>query len=158
VGLFSYYIKSTIKKILFWFSVLFYLISLVNISITSPWHGVESRGIELLLLGWIQTFFGIVTLNIFSALPWLGNIAIFLTFIFIYLDQNKKFCILSSLFGVVCTSSFLFNPHVMMGADLSMITVNVEIGTYMWCGSSVLLFLSVWFIQNMPNKSFKQDK
>ena len=152
VGLVSYYIKNTLKKTLFWLALFFYFLSLINICISSPWHGVEDRGYILLLLGWIQTLFGLFTFNILAALPWLGNIAIFFTLIFLYFEFNKRLCLFSAFFSVVCVLSFIYNPNVMLGADLSMITVKVNVGVYMWLTSAVLLVLSAFFVQYMPNK------
>jgi hypothetical protein len=157
VGLVSYYIKSIVTNSLFWFALLLYLLSLVNISITSPRSGEEFRGYELLLIGALQTYFGLVTFNILSALPWLGNIAMFLTFIFIYSKQSKKLCLISALFGMACTLSFLFNPYAMLGQNMKLIIVKENTGAYLWVISSVLLFLSALFAQEMPNKKINKD-
>jgi hypothetical protein len=123
----------------------------VNISITSSQSGEEFRGYELLFVGFIQAYFGLVTFNILSALPWLGNIAMFLTFIFIYSKQSKKLCLISALFGMACTLSFLFNPYAMLGQDMRLIIVKENSGAYLWVISSVLLLLSALFVQEMPN-------
>jgi len=158
VGLVSYYIKSIVTNSLFWFALFLYLLSLVNISITSSQSGEELRGYELLFIGGIQTYFGFVTFNILSALPWFGNIVMFLTFLLIYSKQSKKFCLISALFGMVCTLSFLYSPYAMLGQDMRLIIVKENIGAYLWVISSVLLFCSALFAQEMPNKTLKQDK
>jgi len=157
VGLVSYYIKSIVTNSLFWSALFLYLLSLVNISITSSQSGEGLRGYELLLIGGIQTYFGLVTFNILSALPWLGNIAMFLTFLCIYSKLSKKICLISAFFGMVCTLSFLLSPYAMLGQDLSLIIVKENTGAYMWVISSVLLFCSALFTQGMPNKKINKD-
>ena len=151
----SYYIKNSLKTSLYYLAIFFYLLSLINICISSPWQGVQERGYELLFLGWIQTIFGLFTFNILAVLPWLGNIFIFSTVTFIYFDFNKRLCLLSAFFSVICILSFVYSPNVMMGADLAMITVKINIGVYMWLTSAVLLVSSAFFVQDMPNKSLK---
>jgi hypothetical protein len=158
VGLISYYRNSIAKTILFWLALFLYLLSLLSISIISPQSGDELRGYEILLYGGIQTFLGLVSFNLLSALPWLGNIVMLLTFIFIYSNQSKKVSIYLALFGLVCTLSFLYSPYVMLGPDLRLIEVDVNTGTYLWFFSSLILLCTSLFIQEMPNKPFKQDK
>jgi hypothetical protein len=133
------------------------MLSLLNISITSSGEGF--RGYELLLYGGIQTVFGLLTFShMLLALPWLGNITMLLVFISIHYKQGKQISLISALLGVICTLSFIFNPNVMLGHDLRVVTVDINVGAYMWFTSSVLLFFSALLIQEIPNKPFKQDK
>jgi len=99
-----------------------------------------------------------MSFNLLSALPWLGNIVILLSFIFIYSNQSKKVSLYLALFGLVCTLTFLYSPYVMLGQDLRLIKVDVNTGAYLWFSSSLILFCSSLFIQEMPNKPFNQDK
>lgn len=158
MGIVSYYIKNIVRTNLFWFSLFLYLLSLLNISIISPQSGEEFRGYELLFLGLIQTYFGLVTFNILSALPWLANISMLLTYIFMYSKQSKNFCLALAVFGTFCTLSFLFSPYAMLGQDMRLIKVKAGSGAYLWVIASLLLLFSALFAQEMPNKSLKQDK
>jgi hypothetical protein len=158
VGLVSYYIKSSLKNTLCWISLFLYLLSLINTSITSPRSGEELLGLEVLLMGWMQTYFGLVTFHILSALPWLGNIAMFLTVIGIFTQQQKQLCLITSICAVICTVSFIIYPVAMLGEEMKLITVKVNSGAYMWLISSVLLFCSSLLVPEMPNKQINQDK
>ena len=157
MGLVSYYRNSIAKTTLLWFALFLYLLSLLSISITSPPSGDELRGYEILLFGGIQTLLGLMSFNLLTALPWLGNIVILLSFIFIYSNQSKKVSLYLALFGLVCTLTFLYSPYVMLGQDLRLIKVDVNTGAYLWVSSSLILFCSSLFIQEMPNKPLKQD-
>ena len=148
----SYYIKSGLKKYSYYLSILFYFISLFSVCISSPYYGVQERGYMLLFTGWIQTSLGISSLNLLASLPWLGNVFIFSSLILIYMDFGKRLCLISALISLICISAFFYRPVVMMGADLAMISVNINFGVYMWLGSGVFLVSSAFFVQDMPNK------
>ena len=156
VGFVSYYIKSNLKNALFGFALFLYLLSLINTSITSPWSGEEFLGLEVLLIGWVQVYFGLVTFHIFLVLPWIGNIAMLLTSIAIYTQQQRKLCLITSIFAVICTLSFIINPVAMLGSEMKQITVKVNSGAYMWLISSVLLLCSALLMPEI-HKPLKRD-
>lgn len=155
----------SVKKIIT-FALLLYVLSLISVAI-SPTDGSESlRGYEILLTGWCQTLMGVmgffsalfqfelgfVFVYTLLALPWLANLSMLLSFLFLYSSQNKQLCKISTISGVICSASFMANPKASIGGTMLIVPVTSNIGAYLWFMSSLMLFFA-YYIKTIPNKT-----
>ncbi len=158
------------EKIVISLALFLYVASLFSVSFTAIDGTNIMYGYEALLLGFIQTLLGV--LGFFGALfqlqldflfvyillllPWLANIAMLLSFVFLYTSKNKKLCKFTTIFGVVCTSSFLLKPEAPIGETMKIVSVSVSSGAYLWFGASIALFLA-YVLKSIPNKKINKD-
>lgn len=145
-----------LEKTVILFALLLYITSLLSVAFTATDGTNIIYGYEALLLGFFQTLIGVS--GFFDALfefrfdllfhyallflPWLANIVMLLSFIFLYTGENKSFCKFTTIFSVVCTSLFLLKPEAIIGETMKNIPVAVGLGTYLWFVVSLVLLLA----------------
>lgn len=153
------------EKIVISLSLFLYVASLFSVSFTAMDGTNIMYGYEALLLGFIQTLLGVLVffgalfqlqldflfVYILLLLPWLANIAMLLSFVFLYTSKNKKLCKFTIIFGVVCTSSFLLKPEAPIGETMKIVSVSVSSGAYLWFGASIALSLT-YVLKSIPNR------
>ena len=141
-----------------------YVASLFCVSFTAMDGTNNIHGYEALLFGFIQTLLGL--LGFFGALfqlqldflivyallflPWLANITMLLSFIFLYTSKNKKLCKITTIFGLVCTSAFLLKPEATIGETMKIVPVALKSGAYLWFVASLVLLLA-YVLKSIPN-------
>ena len=159
------------EKIVISFALFLYVASLFSVSFTAMDGTNIIYGYEALTFGFIQTILGLM--GFFGALfqlqldflvvyallflPWLANIAMLLSFIFLYTSKNKNLCKITTIFGVICTSAFLLKPEATIGETMKIVPVAVSSGAYLWFVASLTLLLAYLF-KSIPNKQINQDK
>lgn len=165
------------KNYFIYMPVLVYLLSLALPVINRPDENMY--GIEVLFLGWIQSYFGIQILseggaallnegaslsvvgNLFLTscslvLPWLGNL-IFVLAIYLMRLNNIVWALRLSFSAVLCVLTFWINPVAMLGESAKIILVTPLLGAYVWSLSIVLVLFSAIFLNWLINSRRKVD-
>ncbi|WP_404340107.1 hypothetical protein [Pseudoalteromonas mariniglutinosa] len=140
---------------LYYITLLLYCLSLITVSFSSPSISGSVWGIAALLVGWMQTM---LALSIFIqteeinylilALPWCGNLFILTNFVLLRKRDNERVCCFLSYAGVICTLAFMFQPKVFLGETSRLIDASIDIGSLLWCMSSVLVLYLFYQLQS----------
>ena len=158
------------EKIVMSLALFLYVASLFSVSFTAMDGTNIIYGYEALIFGFIQTTLGL--LGFFGALfqlqldflivyallflPWLANIAMLLSFIFLYTSKNKNLCKITTIFGVICTAAFLLKPEATIGETMKIVPVAINSGAYLWFAASLALLLA-YVLKSIPNKKINKD-